>query len=75
LFAELIESAKADYDVVLVDSSPADSSADAQSIARVANGSIVVARKNRTLLSDVQALVGALTSAGSTVVGTVLNAH
>lgn len=62
-----------EYDVILVDSPPSASSADVQTIAARCKGAMVVVRPHHTKLSDGIALRELIASAGSQVVGAIMN--
>jgi len=64
----------AEFDVVLVDTSPARPYADSQSVAFRTGSAIVLARKDHTRLGDTQGVIRELSGAGVRVIGTVLNA-
>jgi len=70
----LLEDLRAEFDVVLLDTPPTRSYADAQSVAFRAGHALVLARKHRTSLADAAAVVRQLGDAGTSVVGTVCNA-
>jgi chain length determinant protein tyrosine kinase EpsG len=70
----LLEDLRAEFDVVLLDTPPARTYADAQSVAFRAGHALVLARKHRTSLADAAAVVRQLGDAGASVVGTVCNA-
>lgn len=61
------------YDVILIDTSPAQNHAEVHNIAVCARGALVVARRHRTRVASVQQLLGTLTDNGVEVVGSVLN--
>lgn len=63
------------YEVILLDSSPAATNADAQIVAAKAGGALLVVRKDRTRLAAVRRLKAQLNDAGVEVVGTVLNRY
>lgn len=65
---------EAEFDVVLVDTSPARPYADSQSVALRTGSAIVLARKDHTRIGDTQGVIRELSDAGVSVVGTVLNA-
>lgn len=60
------------YDVVLYDAPAYTTSADALAIAARSQGVMLVARKNKTLLHDVNALAEQMLQSGAQVVGSVL---
>lgn len=74
-FKTLIDSCVRDYDLTIVDSPPANSSADARRIAAVLRYALVVAHRNHSYVKDVRTLVGELTADRVKVVGTFLNDH
>src|SRR3979490_60977 len=67
------EHADTEYDVILVDTPPAQESADAQCVAFCAGSVLVLARTNHTRVDDAAGLVRDLGAAGALVVGTALN--
>jgi capsular exopolysaccharide synthesis family protein len=73
LFRELLDFCARDYDLALLDTPPANQSADGRYVASVAGGAIVVARKHHSLVNDVTTLVQELERNEARVVGTVLN--
>jgi len=74
-FATLLESIAVQFDVVLIDTPAAESSADAQHVAHLTKGALLVGRRHRTRLRELEALNASLASAGAKVVGTVLNRY
>ena len=74
-FPELINICMRDYDMTIVDTPPANSCADALRIGTVVGFSLIVARKQRTLVSDVRLLAEQLKKERSRPIGTVLNAY
>lgn len=73
-FATLINLCMREYDVTIVDTPPANSSADARRIASIVHYALVVARKDSTFVSDIKTLIDDLKSDRAHIVGTVLNA-
>ena len=71
--ARLLAEASREYDVVLVDTTAMHAGDEAQMVAAHAKGVMVVVRGGATGLKAYTGLVGAMRTAGSTVVGTVLN--
>jgi protein-tyrosine kinase len=63
-----------DFDVILFDTPAAASCSDAQTVAFRAGSALMLARKDRTRLSDTTRLVRQLEHAGSQLLGTVCNA-
>lgn len=74
-FSELLNRYRTQYDVIVIDAPPSESSADAQAIAYRARGVLMLTRRNRSRLREVQALMDSIRGAGATVVGTVMNSH
>lgn len=72
-FKSLIDSCVRDYDLTIVDTPPANSSADARRIAAVLRYALVVACRNRSYVKDVRTLIAELTGDRVRVVGTYLN--
>ena len=72
-FRELMTFCTREYDFTVIDTPPANQSADSRQIAAVAGAALVVARKDHTLLDDVRTLVTELERNESRVIGTVLN--
>ncbi|MGQ9685099.1 MAG: chain length determinant protein tyrosine kinase EpsG [Thiobacillaceae bacterium] len=63
------------YDVILIDTPPAEQSADFQAVSANVGGALISVRKNRTRLNEVAAIKDMLAAAGAEVVGAVINAH
>jgi len=72
-FPDIINTCVRDYDMTIIDTPPANSCADGLRIATVTGYGLIVARKNRTLVSDVQVLAGQLRLERAHAIGTVLN--
>lgn len=72
-FAQLGNTCLRDYEMTIVDTPPANSCADSRRISTVLGFSLIVARKHRTLVSDVRTLADQLSKENAHVVGTVLN--
>ncbi|MBT9566919.1 MAG: chain length determinant protein tyrosine kinase EpsG [Thiobacillus sp.] len=62
-----------DFDVILIDTSAADESADAAMVAARSQGALLVLRQDHTQLAAATAFQANLTSAGAALIGTVLN--
>ena len=62
-----------EYDIALFDTPPANSCADALTIAGVIGYAVVVARRNHTFVADVTTLAHQLAAARSAVLGSVLS--
>lgn len=72
-FRELMEICLRDYDMTIIDTPPANASADSRRISSVVGYSLVVARQGQSLVGDVKTLVRELEGDRVRVVGTVLN--
>ena len=62
-----------EYDIALFDTPPANTSADALTVAAAVGHSVIVARRDTTFVSDIATLAGQLKSARCAVVGSVLS--
>lgn len=62
-----------DFDVILIDTSAVEGSADAAMVAARSQGALLVLRQDHTQLAAAAAFQANLTSAGAALVGTVLN--
>ena len=74
-FPELVNMFMRDYDIVIIDTPPANGSVDALRISTVAGFSLIVTRKSRTLVSDTKVLINLLNEERVTTIGTVLNSY
>jgi len=74
-FADLMRALGKEYDVIIVDTPSAADGTDFQMVARHASGALLMARNNRTLAAATRRLAGELSSAGTALVGAVLNEH
>lgn len=74
-FADVVNSCARDYDITILDTPPANNSADSLRISAVVGFSLLVARKDRTLVSDLRTLAAELGKEGVRAVGTVLNVY
>lgn len=63
------------YDVILIDTSAAESSADAIMVAARTQGTLLVLRQDRSQLATAASFKAHLNSAGASLVGTVLNEY
>ncbi|WP_298669337.1 CpsD/CapB family tyrosine-protein kinase [uncultured Sphingomonas sp.] len=72
-FKSLIESCIRDYDIVLIDTPPANNFADVRRIASVTRYAMIVACRDRSYVRDVRTLIEELESDKSQVIGTYLN--
>ncbi len=62
-----------EYDIAIFDTPPANSCADALTVAAAIGYSVIVARRDHTFVNDVATLAGQLAASRSTVVGSVLS--
>lgn len=72
-FTHFINYASSKFDVVLVDTSPANDSADAQVTVARCGGALLVSRLNHTRLSDITEVRNQISVTGAHVVGAVIN--
>lgn len=72
-FRTLIDQLLREFDLTIIDTTPANSCTDAQRVATVAGYSLIVARKHKTYVGDVTTLAKLLRADRSMIVGTVLN--
>lgn len=72
-FRALVDQLLREYDLTIIDTTPANSCTDAQRVATVAGYGVIVARKHKTFVGDVATLARMLRADKSVVVGTVLN--
>jgi capsular exopolysaccharide synthesis family protein len=72
-FAKIMNECMRDFDVTIVDTPPANTCADGRIVAHALGYAMVVARRNRSLVSDVKTLVRQLEDDHIKVVGTLLN--
>ncbi len=72
-FSYFMNQAANQYDVVLVDTSPATGSADAQAIVARCGGALLVSRLNRTRLADINEVRNQIAVTGAQLVGAVIN--
>jgi len=73
--ADLLETLSASYDVILLDTPPAQTASDFQAVAARARGALITVRKNHTRVNDVAGIKAMIASAGAEVVGAVVNEH
>lgn len=73
LFPQLLAELAPDYEVIIVDTPAIAEHTDAQSIAARASSVLIVTRKGTSRLSRVRDAADAMSQAGTTIVGTVLN--
>jgi len=72
-FEELMALCLRDFEATIVDTAPANLSADARRVSNVVGYSLVVARSNATYVHDLKTLLGQLREDHVRVVGSVLN--
>lgn len=72
-FRALLDDLRTKYDVILLDTSCAQNSADAQTVAARAGGAVLVARQDVTPLQALRDLEANLLGVGAAVIGVVLN--
>ncbi len=72
-FSYFIEQANNQYDVVIVDTAPATSSADAQVTVARCGGALLVSRLNQTRVSEVTEVRNQIAVTGARLVGAVIN--
>jgi len=72
-FPVLIDSLLREYDLTILDTTPANSCTDAQRVANVATYSLIVGRKHKSFVNDVRTLAELLRADRSVVIGTVLS--
>jgi protein-tyrosine kinase len=72
-FRTLVDFCLRDFDVTIVDTAPANSSADSSLVSGVVGYSLIVSRQNMTFVDDVKVLMSKLESVNAHVVGTILN--
>jgi len=75
VFAALLAKAQAEYDVVLIDTPPANEYSDASAIAFRAGDALLVSRKDHTRLADTERAMRELSDASARIVGTLMNAY
>ncbi len=71
-FAELMSFCLRDYDATIIDTPPANVCSDVNRVSTVVGYSLVVAGRNRSLISDVRTLIRQLENDRARVVGTVM---
>jgi capsular exopolysaccharide synthesis family protein len=72
-FEDVMNTCMRNFDATIIDTPPANASADARRVSNVVGYSLVVARKHQSLVGDIRTLVGQLQGDRAVVVGTVLN--
>ena len=74
-FPELLKQLAGQLDVILIDTSAAEESADAQTVAVRAGAALIVARKNSARTWRVQGISNSVAQGRATLVGSVLNSY
>lgn len=72
-FHQFITRSATAFDVVIIDTPPAAEVADGFAVAKVAGAAVLLARRNRSPLAEVQSIATNVAQVGTTLVGTVLN--
>lgn len=72
VFGQLLDSFRKQYEIIVIDTTPAMSLADCQIVAAHARGVVITARRNTSRLGQVAALKEMLTTAGATIVGAIV---
>ncbi len=72
-FTDFMNQAIGQYDVVLVDATPAADTADAQATVARCGGALLVSRLNHTRVSDLTAVRDQMSLTGAQIVGAVIN--
>jgi capsular exopolysaccharide synthesis family protein len=75
VFREFIEARRAEYSMVLIDSSPMLGLADSAEIAKVADATVFVIEANRTSLAQAQTSINRLRAVGANLLGGVLTKY
>lgn len=74
-FMRMIEAAREQFDVILIDTPPWDYGADAQIVSARSGASILVTRQDRTSIRSIAGIVAALRDCGTHLVGSVVNEY
>jgi len=72
-FTQLIHQVKTHFDVVLIDTSPAMTSSDAQTVVASCDGAMLVSRLNKTKLADLNEVKNQISITKAQIVGGVIN--
>jgi polysaccharide biosynthesis transport protein len=75
VFRDFIEARRAEYSMVLIDSSPMLGLADAAEIAKVSDATVFVIEANRTSLAQAQTSINRLKAVGANLLGGVLTKY
>jgi chain length determinant protein tyrosine kinase EpsG len=72
-FAALMNQAQSQYDVVIVDNTPANGSSDVQATAKACEGVLLVSKLNETRLTELTQVRDQMLMTGAQIVGAVIN--
>lgn len=72
-FGKLIADLAATYDVIIIDTPPAESGSDFQLVASKTHAALLIARRNHSTVEQCAHVAASIVAAGASVVGTVLN--
>jgi Mrp family chromosome partitioning ATPase len=75
VFDLVLEMLAGQYDLVIMDTPATSGSADAQILAAHADAAVLLARRNHTKVDDLKAAVQNLTTAGVSLIGSVVSEH
>lgn len=73
VFGHMLREKAMEFDVVLIDTPAGSLYADAQTVARRADGALVVVRQNMSRVVDTRRMIDTLSRGGTTIVGTAVN--
>jgi len=74
-FRRLLDRAEEIFDIVLIDTPPAEAFADAEAVARYADAAIFVMRKGHSTIAGASALIRRIRDQGTEIAGAILNTH
>ena len=72
-FRALLDDAYGNWSVIVIDTAPADSSADFQTVAARARGALLVTRQHQSRMRDLMRIREMLSTAGAKLLGGVIN--
>lgn len=72
-FGTLMDQLLREFDFTILDTTPANSCTDAHRVASLARHALIVARRHKSYMSDVETLAKMLRADGADITGTVLN--
>lgn len=73
MFQEIVDSCMRDFEITIVDTPPANISADVRRVAMIVRYALIIARKNGSYVDDIKILAEELMSDRAKVIGTFLN--